>query len=367
MIHTDGIARELVKRGHEVDIIIQESNDKPQFKDITYKLISIPGNTYSILGQIKFQYGLFKLLKNRKYDVIHAKNPFSSVLPAILNRNEGKVIYDVRGLWIDFGVHAETIPKNIAYFLSKIDMLCMRKADKVIAISYELKNILIKRGLNQEKIDVIIGDGVDSDKIKYLKKKDMREFLGIEGQIIGYVGSIGSSRHSERIIEAFKIVHEKINSTKLVLVGPCKEDDLKYLKKIVNENGLENEVLFTGFIPHDEALSIMKAFDIAVSYHDENLPIYNVAIPTKILEYLASGCSIVTTDHKMYQNLLTHKKDGYFTAQDPKSFGEGIIYLLENEEISKNISKNTLTTAEKLSFKKVVDQVEKVYERVLRN
>lgn len=360
MIHTDGVARELLKRGYKVDVIIQESNDKPQFNYLPYNLTCIPGDTYSILGQIKFSYKLFKLLKKREYDIIHTKNPFSSVFPILLNKSEAKIIYDIRGLWVDFGVHAGYFPKEISYLLKKIDLICMRKSDRVIAISNELKNILIKRGLNEEKIDVIIGDGVDLDMTRKLDMKDIREFLGIEGKIIGYVGSIGRSRNSERIIEAYKIVHEKIDSVKLVLIGPCKEEE--YFKKLINENGLDDYISLTGFIPHDKALQFMKSFDVAVSYHEGDLPIFNVAVPTKVLEYLANGCSIVTTDQKMYGNLLTHEKDGYLTSQNPKSFAEGIICVLEDKKLSNRISRNALITAEKLSFKKVTDKIEETYK-----
>ena len=135
MVHINGIARELSKRGYNVDIIIQESNDEPQFNEVPYNITYIPSDTYSILGQLKFIYGLFTLLKKRKYDIIHAKNPFSSILPALINKSEAKVIYDVRGLWIDFGVHAGNISNTVAYILKKIDMFCMKKADRVIAIS----------------------------------------------------------------------------------------------------------------------------------------------------------------------------------------------------------------------------------------
>jgi len=365
MIHTDGIATELIRRGHEVDVIIQESNEKPMFNDLSYNVINISGYTYSIAGQLKFAYGIFKLLEKQEYDIIHAKNPFSSVLPALLRKSKSKIVYDIRGLWIDFGIHSGIISKKIGYILKKTDTFCMRKSDRVIAISHELKNILVKRKLNEEKIDVIVGDGVDLDKMKKLNIEDIRCFLDIEGIIIGYMGTIARSRHSERIIEAYEIVHSSIASAKLVMIGPCREDDLKYYKRLVNEKNLNNYVFFTGFIPHDEALCFMKSFDVAVAYHEGDLSIFNVAVPTKILEYLANGCSIVATDQKMYKNLLTHKKDAYLKSQDYKSFAEGIIRVLEDDKLSKRISKNALMTAEKYSFIKVTDKIEKVYEKAL--
>ena len=363
MVHTDGIARELIKKGYDVDVIIQKSDLESCIVNVPYNIIQIHGGTYSIIGQMLFIIGLFLLLIKNDYDIIHAKNPFSSVLPALLCRCDEKIIYDMRGLWIDFGVHSRDIPEFIASLLWKIEMWCMRKSDKVIAISHELKKELIKRGLNEDLIGVIVGDGVAFEEIQNLEPKDIRKNLGIEGKIIGYVGGIGHSRNSERIIEAFKYVHDEIESTKLVMIGPCKE--LPYFTELVNELGLTNSVFFTGFMPHDMCLMVMKSFDVAVSYHEGDLPFFDVAVPTKILEYLSCGCSIVTTDQKMYKNLLTYKKDGYLTPQDPKSFAKGIIYVLENEELSKKMSINAVATAKKYSFKTIANKVEDIYKKVL--
>ena len=364
MVHTDGVARELLKRGYDIDVIIQESSEISQFSDLPYKVIYIPGGTYSIGGQLEFAYGLFKFLKKREYDIIHAKNPFSSVLPALLRRSGAKVVYDVRGLWIDFGVHSGDIPGIIAPFLRRVDMLCMRKADRVIAISNELKNVLVERGLDEGRVDVIVGDGVDLEKIRNLDAKDIKEYLGIEGSVIGYVGGIGRSRYSERIIEAFKIVHEEIGSAKLVMMGPCKE--IEYFKNLIRRLGLDEHVFFTGFIDsHDDIFKLIKSFDVVVSYHDRDLPCFNVMVPTKVLEYLATGSKIVATKHKSHNNILSHKKDSYLTEMNPKSFAEGIIYVLKDEELSNKISKNAYVTAEKYSFKTVTDKVEELYKRVL--
>ena len=162
-------------------------------------------------------------MKNH-YDIIHAKNPFSSVLPAIRARKKGiqsKIVYDIRGLWIDFGIHSGKISPFIGDYLKKIELYCANNADSIIAISDELKNVLINRGFKKNKLKVIIGDGVEFDKIQNLKKKDIKDYLGIDGTIIGYAGAIGKSRYSQRIIEAFNYV-KKITDDELylIMIGP---------------------------------------------------------------------------------------------------------------------------------------------------
>lgn len=362
MVHTDGVARELVKRGYCVDVVIQKSDHMPCIEDVPYNVVEVPGSTYSFIGQTLFMFRLYLLLRGKNYDIIHAKNPFSSVLPALMCKHGSRVIYDMRGLWIDFGVHAGDIPGFMAPLLWRIDLWCMKKADKVIAISHELKKELVKRDIDGRHVDVIVSDGVNYEMIQNLELQDIRDYLGIEGEVVGYVGTISSSRFSEKIIEAFKHVHDKVNSAKLVMIGPCKE--LLYFSKLVDQFGLTDCVFFTGFLPHVLSLKYMKSFDVAVSYHESDLPFFNVAVPTKILEYLACGCSIVTTDQKMYLKILTNKIDGYLTSQDPQLFSEGIIYILKNKELAQILSINALKTAKKYSLKKILYQIEKTYKEI---
>jgi len=370
MVHTDGIGRELIKRGYEVEVIVQENKGKCQFENPPYELVCLPGGTYSISGQLVFTRNLFRLLKRKDYDIIHGKNPFSSVLPALLLKKVGgraKTIYDIRGLWVDFGVHAKRMPKAVALWLEKLDRFCMNRVDRVIAISYELRDVLVRNGVEEGKIEVIVGDGVDLLKAKDVRKKDVRDFFGFDGKVVGYVGSIGRARCSERIIESFGIVKGQADfEVSLVMMGPFQDEfEAEYFQNLVRKKGLEGSVFFTGYIPHDEAIGYMKSFDVAVAYHEGDFEFYNVAVPTKVLEYMATGRSIVATDHKMYRNLLIHGEDGYLTGQNPKAFAEGVLCLLENDELSERLSKNAQMTAEKYSFQKVTDQVEEVYEMVL--
>ena len=355
MVHTDGVAREMIKRGHQVDVIIQKKNVEPNL-NIPYNIIQIPGSTYSIIGQIEFMIKLFFLLRKKKYDIIHTKNPFSSILPALLVKYNTQIVYDIRGLWIDFGVHSGDIPRFIAPYLWTIDLWCMRRADGVIVISNELKKELVKRGLAKDLIYVVVGDGVAFNEIQTLEPKDVRMYLGIEGCVIGYVGGIGRSRYSEKIVDAFKYVHDEIEAAKLVMIGPCKE--MRYFNELIDELGLANSVFFTGFIEsHNDVLSFIKSMDALVSYHQENFSFFNVMVPTKILEYLACGRSIVATKHLAHTNILKHGYNAILTKPDPRSFALGIINILKDNKLKKRISKMALLSAEKYDFNIMVNMI----------
>lgn len=365
MVHTDGIAREMIKKGHHVDVIIQRSGVETNFK-VPYNVIQVPGSTYSIIGQIEFIINALFFLRKSNYDIIHAKNPFSSILPALFFKRNAKIVYDIRGLWIDFGVHAGDIPSFMAPFLWKLDLWCMKRADAVIAISNELKKALVERGLAENLIKVIVGDGVALNEIQVLEPKNIKLYLGIDGYLVGYVGGIGRSRYSEKIIEAFKYVHNEVESAKLIMVGPCKEK--KYFIDLIAKLQLNNSVFLTGFITsHNEVLSLVKSMDVVVSYHQEDVPFFNVMVPTKILEYLACGRPIVATEHKAHTNILEHGYNAVITKPDPKSYALGIINIIQNHQLRLRISEMAKISAEKYAFNIMVDDILEYYKKIIND
>jgi glycosyltransferase involved in cell wall biosynthesis len=364
MVHIDNVARELTARGHNVDVIINNSSQSTLKMVFPYKIIRIPGETYSIFGQIRFIYNLYQLLRKNKYEIIHSKNPFSSVFSALLIKAHSKIIYDIRGLWIDFAVHAGYIPQQLKRILNQIDTYCMKEVHAVIAISQEMKKILIERGVDGKKIKVIVGAGVNT--LTQFDLKDVKEYLDISGTIIGYVGTISRTRSSDQIIQAFNILRKQSHlDTHLVFVGPFSEGEEKYFRTLTNRMQLKDCISFTGFLPHELVLKLLTSFDVVIAYHEQDLPIYNVAVPTKILEYLAAGCAIVTTDQKMYQNILTNDKDAILTAQNPHAFAKGILNILNNPKISQKLKTNALKTAKKYSIESIVDSIEIMYEKLL--
>jgi glycosyltransferase involved in cell wall biosynthesis len=223
---------------------------------------------------------------------------------------------------------------------------------------------LIQRGFEEKKIKVIVGDGVDI--ITQQRQQNIRDYLGITGKVVGYVGTISKTRFSNKIIEAFQLVTKQYrDNINLVMIGPFSSNEQEYFKNLVQQKNLEDSIFFTGVIPHSEVLHYLSSFDVALAYHETNLPIYNVAVPTKILEYLAAGCKIVTTNQKMYVNILTHGKDAYLTDQNPSAFANGILCILKNEKISKKLTINSVKTAEKYSIQHIVNKIQILYENLI--
>lgn len=358
-IHTHNVACELQKRGFAVDVILQKTDEKLHFQDRPYNLIQLPGETYSVQGQIAFVRASWSQIKRETYDIIHGKNPFSSVFSPIFLRKsrliQSKIIYDMRGLWVDFGVHAHQFSRIMGKVLDGVDTRVMHHCDQVITISSELERILTSKGVPSDRITTIRGSGVNISEINRVTPEPLKD-LGISGTVIGYVGTVSASRQSDRLIEAFQHVRNNCKDCHLVLVGP-EDGSVHHLLS-------QNHVHHLGVVPHEKALSLLKSFRIAVGYHDIDEPIFNVAVPIKILEYMAAGIPIVATSHAMYRNILVHRKTGYLTPPDPESFAEGILAVLDDESLQRSMADQAQRDVEKYSIQSLVDQLESLYYRL---
>ena len=102
-----------------------------------------------------------------------------------------------------------------------------------------------------------------------------------------------------------------------------------------------------------------------MAYHEGDYDFYNVAVPTKVLEYMAAGCCIVATSHGMYDNVLRDGFDALLTEQDPESFANGIERALLDNELNRQLRFNALNEANRFSREALSQQVFSIYQRIV--
>lgn len=356
-VHSHNVACELEKRGINVDLILQKTDEDLQYKNRPYNLVQIPGKTYSIPGQIQFVAASFPVIARGGYDIIHAKNPFSSIFSAVILKKArmipSKIVYDTRGLWIDFGVMSKRISPRLEPVLKKTEHVLLTGCDHIITISPTLKDVFHSQGVDEKKITAIFGDGVDINGMESVNPATKGEVT-----TVGYIGTVSVTRQSDKIIKAFKGIQRK--NVHLVMIGPVVEPAV--FEEMVSDC---NNITLRGFLPQGEAFKHLKSFDVVLSYHDVDDPVYNVAVPNKILEYMAAGVPIVTTNHRMYTNILENGKTAVLTEQNPEDFARGIQYLIDNPDAARKMAQRARSAVEKYSITGVVDQLESLYKELL--
>lgn len=75
------------------------------------------------------------------------------------------------------------------------------------------------------------------------------------------------------------------------------------------------------------------------------------------IESMAAGNTIIAWDNLIYQQLLTNGYSGYLVPDsDIKALGEGLAFLLENEDFARTLGKNAQKEAKKFDWSDISKQ-----------
>ena len=175
----------------------------------------------------------------------------------------------------------------------------IKNTKKIICVSEFIANSVSKMmNLSQEKF-VVLKNCIDIDRFSKensnKKKLELRTKYNIKDtdKVLLFTGRITYEKGVKELLEALKIV--KYKNYKLLILGSALNElkaKTKYQEQV--ERSVEiisNKVIFTGFIKYEEINKFYDIADIAI------LPsIWDDPAPLTVIESLASGLPIITTD-----------------------------------------------------------------------
>jgi glycosyltransferase involved in cell wall biosynthesis len=137
-----------------------------------------------------------------------------------------------------------------------------------------------------------------------------------------YIGSISKERKIDRLLAKFTTR----NNGKLCLIGEVGDDIYKAYKN-------NRDIIFTGKVPYSEVPEIASKGVYGINYVPNKYP-YNIQTSTKLLEYLALGLKVITTDYKWVRK-FEEKYGCSFYKLDERNFDIDINEVNKYEFISK--------------------------------
>lgn len=139
--------------------------------------------------------------------------------------------------------------------------------------------------------------GIDQCFLKARSDKKDYEFV--------YIGSMEKSRGIDRLLKAFT----RNCSGRLCLIGNPPSD-------LYNEFKGNNNIVFTGKVPYKDVPEIASKAVYGINCMPDKYP-YNLQTSTKVLEYLALGLKVITTDYKWIRDFeKLHSCDFYKISID---------------------------------------------------
>lgn len=299
-----------------------------------------------------FQFiAIFKLIKKYDIDIILANWIVPQGLIAIFVKKLLKK--EIKIYIISHGGDAKLLNSNS--ILKRIGNFVMNNATKTIAVSSYVKKTLSEISRKNLKFNTI-PMGVDIDKFNNNKEIEKKKYDLI------FVGRLEEKKGVKILIDAIKELSLKDLYFNVIIIG---NGTLKNsLQKRTSEYNLNNSITFTGSLTHEqivEYMSLSKIFilpSIDLSYDSEGLP-------TVLLEAMAMGLAIITTDAGGITDVAKNDYNSILIEQNNvKMLSEKIETLINNPSELKKLKLNALKTAKEYSYENIVERYYKVIKEI---
>ena len=218
----------------------------------------------------------------------------------------------------------------------RIESLNLKAADLMVVVSQALKDELVMRGIDADKI-LMNPNGVDPDRYSPdVDGSHIRAQYHLDGRtILGFIGTFGKWHGAEVLAEAFGRLLQEFPSyrerVRLLLVGDGVM--MPQVKEHLQRSGALEAVTLTGLVPQEQGPAYLAASDILVASHVPNpdgTPFFGS--PTKLFEYMAMGKGIVASDLDQIGEVLKHDQTAWMVKPgDAQSLMFGLKALIDDQ------------------------------------
>jgi glycosyltransferase involved in cell wall biosynthesis len=305
-------ARRLVQRGHRVTIVASRLNyqtGKPVHMPAgagasetwegvqvirAYTLPALHRSfVWRIASFVSFMLSSFiAALRIRNVDVVWGTSPpmFQALTAwAVSKLRRRPFLLEIRDLWPEVAVEMGVLKSRPLIWLArKMERFLYHQARRIL-VNVPFQEYLASRGVPAEQI-CFVPNGVDPAMFaQQAQRQQVRQSLGLENKfVVVYAGALGLANDIDTLLNAAGLLQHRCN-VHFLLVGDGKERPR--LEASVRDQGLAN-VTFAGAQSKSHMPQILAAADACVATL-KDIPLFRIAYPNKIFDYMAAGRPIV--------------------------------------------------------------------------
>lgn len=286
---------------------------------------------------------LERAVRELKPGLLHpASNFFNGVAAAyVAKKFDLPLIYEVRGLWeITRGSLTEGYAGSERYeYMKFLETTAMEQADHVVTISEELKKVILGRGIPEDKVTVI-PNGVDCAAFTpQACNEALKARLNLRGKtVIGFIGTLTAYEGLELLMSALKRLLTERDDVRLLIVGdgPISQD----LQAFAFDEQLEEKVIFTGRVPHEEVKDYYSIIDI-FPFPRRNWKVCHVVTPLKPYEVMAMQKAIIVSDVNALKEMVIDGETGlHVRAEDVDDLTDKLFKLIDDSTYREQLARN---------------------------
>ena len=326
------LMKEISKKGNEIVAICPEQGFEETLKELGARCVLIKLNKTSttIFDNIEYLKNLTKIIKEEKPDKIFAYTIKPIIFGSIAaHRAQVKEMYSmVTGLGYVYAV--DTLKTKILRIICGLGYkIAFKYNQKVIFQNKDdIEEFVTRKYLKKDKCEVVDGSGVNLERFK-------RKPLPKENVLL-MVSRILKQKGVREYFEAAKIVKEQYPETQFLYVGA--EDKTQ---AALNLEEVKEEFLDTGIVDYCGESNDIPSYLVKSTVFV--LPsYYREGVPRTLLEALAMGKPILTTNTIGCKETVIDGENGYFVPiKDSKALAEKMIYMIQHREQLEKMSEKS--------------------------
>ncbi|GAK89369.1 glycosyltransferase [Nonlabens ulvanivorans] len=230
----------------------------------------------------------------------------------------------------------------------------IKYADRILAVSDVLKDILIVKGVKKNKITVI-GNRIDYSTFKPLEGNSHNSIVLPKGRNILHIGKKTNQKNLDNVIKALTFLPKDVN---LIAIG--RGDDSVY-QEIAEEYGVEKRLVLKQFIPNHELNNLYNSCEVFC------VPSRNEGFGVVFIEAAAAGSKMVTSNKKPMSDILPREFKNVFLVdnfESPEDLAKSINQALavRKSDVKSDAIRLRGIHKEKYSFEAVATKEVSVYQ-----
>ncbi|MBC6348689.1 glycosyltransferase family 4 protein [Lactobacillus sp. ESL0260] len=350
----------LEKQGHNVFIF---TTTDPHIKKGTveanvFRFSSVPFISFTD-RRVAFR-GFFeatKVAREVKLDIVHTQTEFALGMIGKYVAHQLKIpaIHTYHTMYEDYLHYVLNGHLLRPYHVKQFTNVYLKNMDGVIAPSKRVEALLKRYKVNIPMR--VIPTGVDVNSLNKAANNDMRQELGIpaDAPVLLTLSRVAEEKKIDRILNAMPEIIDEFPETRLVIAGDG--PDMEVLQEQVERLTLEDNVIFTGDVPHDDVGSYYKMADLFVSASDTETQ------GLTYIEALASGTKCVVYDTDYTEHVFDDDELGKVFNGPGEMLSEILFYLRQGR---KPIPPAKLAAKmDQISAKKFASAVYQFYQDVI--
>jgi len=294
-----------------------------------------------------------QLVRDRQIDIVHAHGYKADLYASLLARKEGVI-----PLATVHGFTGHTWRERFLYY--PLDRRLLARFPKVIAVSSELRNTLLRAGARPEQVETIL-NGIDPRVFRRCPDRvpEYRSSLGVApGEIV--LGTVGRLERQKRFDVLLGVLAELLPSRPQLRLLVAGEGSLgSQLKQLAERLGVAHACRFLGH--RRDVDRIYQAMDVFVQSSDYE------GTPNVVLEAMAFETPVVATDVGGTTELIENGSHALVVPpRRPDLLARAILEVIQDPAATKRrVAAARARVEQEFSFEARMRAVERVYESLM--